>query len=87
MKRLNESMGVVKRDGKWRLKKKTKGVYLVTERGEQKAKIITGDYKPSGPFNDERSSMMENIIEVKDFEEAKKEFRNFVEGNESTGLF
>ena len=80
-------MGVVKRDGKWRLEKKQKGVYLVTERGEQKAKIITGDYEPSGPMNDERNSMMANLIEVKDFKEAKKEFRGFVEGGNSTGLF
>ncbi|MFB6100466.1 MAG: hypothetical protein ABEK16_04295 [Candidatus Nanohalobium sp.] len=80
-------MGVVKRDGKWRLEKEQKGVYLVTERGEQKAKIITGDYTPSGPMNDERNSMMSNIIEVKNFKEAKKEFRSFVNGDNSTGFF
>ena len=80
-------MGVVKRDGKWRLKKKQKGVYIVTERGDQVAKIITGDYQPSGPMNDERNSMMTEVIEVKNFKEAKKEFKNFVEGNNSTGLF
>jgi hypothetical protein len=31
-------MGVVKRDGKWKMEKKKDGVYLVTERGEQRAK-------------------------------------------------
>jgi hypothetical protein len=36
-------MGVVKRDGKWKMKKKKDGVYIVTERGDQRAKIITGD--------------------------------------------
>ncbi|MFB6213694.1 MAG: hypothetical protein ABEJ07_03995 [Candidatus Nanohaloarchaea archaeon] len=80
-------MGVVKRDGKWRLEKKKKGVYLVTERGQQKAKIITGDYEPDGPMNDKRDDMMSNVIEVKDFNEAKKEFRSFVEGGSSPGFF
>lgn len=80
-------MGVVKREGKWKLEKKKEGVYLVAERGEQKAKIITGDYEPSGMMNDERNSMMANVIEVKDFSEAKKEFKNFVNGGNSTGLF
>ena len=79
-------MGVVKRDGKWRLEKKKEGVYLVTERGEQKAKIITGEYEPSGMMNDERSSMMANVIEVKDFEEAKKEFNSFTQEGSRGGL-
>lgn len=80
-------MGVVKRDGKWKMEKKKDGVYLVTERGEQRAKIITGDYEPSGMMNDERNSMMANIIEVKNFEEAKEEFKDFVENEGSSGLF
>ncbi|MFO7794053.1 MAG: hypothetical protein R6V35_03705 [Candidatus Nanohaloarchaea archaeon] len=79
-------MGVVKRDGRWRLEKKKEGVYIVTERGEQKAKIITGEYEPSGMMNDERSSMMANVIEVKDFEEAKREFNEFASGNSGGGL-
>lgn len=79
-------MGVVKRDGKWRLEKKKKGVYLVTERREVQAKIITGEYEAEGAFNDERNDMMANVIEVKDFDEAKKEFRKFAEGG-SSGLF
>jgi predicted RNA-binding protein with PUA domain len=80
-------MGVVKRDGKWRLEKKQEGVYLVTERGEQVAKIITGEYEPSGPFNDERNSLAGNVIEVKNFKETKKEFRSYVEGGNSGGFF
>ncbi|MFB6200357.1 MAG: hypothetical protein ABEJ83_05725 [Candidatus Nanohaloarchaea archaeon] len=80
-------MGVVKRDGKWRLEKKKEGVYLVTERGEQKAKIITGEYEPSGPMNDERNDMMSQVIEVRDFEEAKKEFKSFASGGSSGGLW
>lgn len=80
-------MGVVKRDGKWRLEKKKKGVYLVTERGDVQAKIITGDYQPQGPMNDERNDMMMNIIEVKDFDEAKREFKNFTDGSSSSGIF
>lgn len=79
-------MGVVKRDGKWRLEKKKEGVYLVTERGQQKAKIITGEYEPSGMMNDEWSSMMANVIEVKDFEEAKKEFNRFTQEGSRGGL-
>ncbi|MFB6217425.1 MAG: hypothetical protein ABEJ72_10770, partial [Candidatus Aenigmatarchaeota archaeon] len=71
----------------WRLEKKQEGVYLVTERGEQKAKIITGEYTPSGPLNDERNSVMANVIEVKNFKEAKKEFKDFAQGGSSTGFF
>jgi hypothetical protein len=37
-------------------------------------------------MNDERNSMMANIIEVKDFGQAKKEFQNFVNGNNSSGF-
>ncbi|MFB6245925.1 MAG: hypothetical protein ABEJ03_06290 [Candidatus Nanohaloarchaea archaeon] len=79
-------MGVVKRDGKWRLEKKKKGVYLVTENKQVVAKIVTGDYEPQGMM-DERSSLDAQVIEVKDFDEAKKEFRNFVEGNSGGGIF
>lgn len=80
-------MGVVKRDGKWRLEKKQNGVYLVTEKGQQEAKIITGEYEPSGPMNDERNDIMANVIEVKDFKEAKKEFESFAKGESSGGFF
>lgn len=48
-------MGVVKRDGKWRLEKKKQGVYLVSERKESKAKIITSEYEPEGMLSDESS--------------------------------
>jgi hypothetical protein len=74
-------MGVVKREGRWRLEKKKEGVYQVTKRGELEAKIITGEYEPEGPFSDERGGMMVDSIEVKDFNQAKQEFQTFVKGN------
>ena len=77
-------MGVVKRDGKWRLEKKKKGVYIVSERKEAKAKIITSEYEPEGMLNDERSDLAMEVIEVKDFSEAKKEFQKYVEGGSNT---
>lgn len=77
-------MGVVKRNGKWRLKKKEKGVYIITERKEERAKIITGDYVPEG-LSDERNSMMLDVIEVSDFREAKKEFKDYQDRSENSG--
>lgn len=77
-------MGVVKRDGRWRLEKKKEGVYRITERKEVRAKIITGDYVASG-FSDERSDMFTEVIEVKDFSAAKKEFKAFIKDEEDSG--
>lgn len=78
-------MSVVKRDGKWRLEKKKDGVYIVTERKEDVAKIITSDYEPEG-LNDERSSLRLEVIEVKDFKEAKKVLNEYTSGERSPGL-
>ncbi len=80
-------IGVVKREGKWRLEKDKEGVYLITKREEVRAKIITDDYSPKSPLSDERGSMMTETIEVKNFKKAKKTFKNYIERQESGGLF
>lgn len=80
-------MGVVKKDGKWRLEKKKDGVYLITERKEPQAKIITDEYVAEG-LTDERASMSMEVIEVSDFKQAKKEFKNYKEQAEnSSGIW
>lgn len=77
-------MGIVKKDGKWRLEKKKDGVYLVTEREEVQAKIITDEYVAEG-LSDERADMMTEVIEVRDFSAAKREFRDYIDRAESSG--
>lgn len=73
-------MGVVRREGKWKLEKLEDGVYVVKKREKQQAKIITDEYVPGGPMNDHRESMMLEIVEVEDFQGAKEAFKDFVEG-------
>lgn len=39
-------MGVVRRDGDWRLEKRDEGVYEITYREDPKVKVYTPDYQP-----------------------------------------
>lgn len=77
-------MGVVKKDGKWRLEKKKDGVYLITKRKETQAKLITDEYVAEG-FTDERASMTTEVIEVNEFSDAKREFKDYIDRAESSG--
>lgn len=79
-------MGVVKKDGKWRLEKKKDGVYIITERKESQAKIITDEYVAEG-FSDERASFGMEVIEVHDFSAVKREFKEYIDRAESSSGF
>ena len=76
-------MGVVKKDGKYRLEKNKDGVYLVTERKDPIVKIITSEYD-ANDIIDERIGL--DVREVRDFKEAKKEFQNVIDEREK-GFF
>ena len=76
-------MGVVKKDGKYRLEKKKGGVYLVTERKDPIVKIITSEYE-ANDIIDERIGL--DVREVREFKEAKKEFQNVIDEREK-GFF
>lgn len=78
-------MGIVKREGKWRLEKIEDGRYEITRRKNKKAEIITDEYTPSNTLGS-GPSLTTEVIEVKNFKEAKKEFKNYIEEYESGSL-
>jgi hypothetical protein len=79
-------MGTVRRDGKWTLEKDQDGVYAICERGEMKARVITDEYEPQGMMDNVQTDMMTETIEVRDFQGAKREFKNYIESAESGGF-
>lgn len=74
-------MAVVKREGKWRLEKEKDGLYSIKKRDKKMAEIITDDYKPQKGVALSGNPMMKRI-EVKNFKEAKREFKNYIEKQE-----
>ncbi|WP_147299482.1 MULTISPECIES: hypothetical protein [unclassified Haloferax] len=66
-------MGVVRREGSWRLEKKQDGVYEVTDNKRLKMKVVTSDYVPSD-FSDERNDFSVPVREVESFSEAEALF-------------
>lgn len=80
-------MGVVRRNGKWRLEKIEKGLYEVTERGNVCAEIMTDEYKEDPGLLDIPGNMGVRTHEVKEFEDAVNVFKDYVSGDEGTNLF
>lgn len=80
-------MGVVRREGKWRLVKVEDGLYEVQERDQVVAEIVTDDYSSSGMFSGGFSDPLSQTIEVRDFGEAEDVFQEYVEGQRGQGLF
>lgn len=78
-------MGVVRREGNWRLEKHDDGVYEVTYNDQPELKIITSDYEPAG-FNDERNDFTIPIREVQSFSEAEDIFQQKANGQPQTGF-
>lgn len=78
-------MGVVRREGDWRLEKHDDGVYEVTYQQQPELKIITGDYKPSG-FNNERNDFTTPIRDVESFSEAEQLFEKTANGQPQSGF-
>lgn len=79
-------MGIVRREGKWRLDKQDNGVYEVTYKKNPELKIITEDYEPSG-FADERDDFTIQTREVSSFSEAEQLFEKMADGEPSMSGF
>jgi hypothetical protein len=75
-------MGVVRREGDWRLDKQDDGVYEVTYEHQPELKIITSDYEPTG-FNDERNDVSIGVREVSSYSEAEQMFEEMAQGSPS----
>lgn len=71
-------MGVVRKEGDWRLEKTAEGVYQVTYDRNPEVKIITSDYTPQG-FNDERQDFSVPVREVGSFTGVEDEFYSIAE--------
>ncbi|MFC6767833.1 HNH endonuclease [Natrinema soli] len=61
-------MGVVRRDGDWRLEKLENGVYAITFDNALEAKVVTSDYDPG--IYDERFDITAPVHEVDSFQDA-----------------
>jgi len=77
-------MGVVRREGNWRLEKQEAGVYQVTYQEQPEMKIVTADYTPSD-FTDERSDFTMPVREVQSFSDAEEIFQEMANGRSQSG--
>jgi hypothetical protein len=68
-------MGVVRREGDWRLHKRDEGVYEITHSERVEMKIITSDYTPDS-FQDERTDFTVPVREVDSFSDAESLFQD-----------
>jgi|GEM_PF-563569 len=78
-------MGVVRREGNWRLEKHQDGVYEVTYQNQSELKILTDDYEPTG-FDNEHNDFTTPIREVQSFSEAENIFHEMAENGSSSGF-
>lgn len=72
-------MGVVRREGEWRLEKVEEGHYELTHRGELEGKVLTPDYDPG--FMDDASMGMHAVYEVDSYAEAEGVFEEHARGD------
>ena len=81
-------MGVVRREGKWRLSKIEDGFYETLERKQVVAEIITDEYQGSGGMfgSGATTNPMTQTIEVRDFDEAVRVFEEYANGERGGGL-
>ncbi|MFD1588123.1 HNH endonuclease [Halorientalis brevis] len=77
-------MGVVRREGQWRLHKRAEGVYEVTHKDRIELKIVTDDYRPTG-VGDARDDMTVPVREVSSFNDAEALFEDMVAGRSAGG--
>ena len=80
-------MGVVRREGDWRLEKLEDGIYAITYDHQLEAKVVTSDYDP-GIF-DERFDVTAPVHEVNSFQDAVDLLEEFAssESPSSMGIF
>jgi len=81
-------MGVVRREGKWRMSKVNDGLYEILERDQLIVEVVTDEYQGSGGVFGSGASTNPTIktIEVSDFSEAEDVFYEYAEGNRGGGL-
>lgn len=77
-------MGVVQREGYWRLEKRGEGLYEVTYQREREAEIRTPEYRPG--FGDDIVAGVVPIHEVDSYAEAEGLFEEFSHGGPPTGI-
>lgn len=73
-------MGVVRREGDWRLKKQDDGIYEVTHKERPELKIITSDYSQCGLVD-----MTVPVREADSYSEAESIFEEMARGAPPTG--
>lgn len=76
-------MGVVKREGKWRLVKERDGLYSIQKRDRKVAEIITDDFKGRSM---RMKTTMGPTIEASDPSDAKRKFKNYIEKQEKNPI-
>lgn len=77
-------MGIVRREGEWRLEKREEGLYEVTYRREPEAKVITRTYSP-GMIDDTAMSLI-TVHEVRSYAEAEGTFEEYAHGGPPAGM-
>lgn len=77
-------MGVVRREGEWRLEKREEGLYEVTFRREPQAKVVTPDYTQG--MIDDISLGMVPVHEVDSYAEAEGLFEERAHGGPPAGM-
>ncbi|MFB6107425.1 MAG: hypothetical protein ABEJ82_01130, partial [Haloplanus sp.] len=79
-------MGVVRREGDWRLEKVQDGLYEVTCQKRTELKIVTSEYNPTA-FDDERYGMAVPVREVNSFSDAESIFEEMARKGASEPTF
>lgn len=74
-------MGVVRREGSWRLEKEEEGHYEITHQKEAQAKVVTPEYTPG--MMDDASLAPVPIQEVESYEEVKGTFEEYAKGKQT----
>lgn len=77
-------MGVVRREGDWRLEKLEDGIYAITYDHQLEAKVVTSDYDP-GIF-DERFDITAPVHEVDSFQDAVDLLEEFASSGKSSSI-
>lgn len=91
-------MGVVRREGDWRLEKQQEGVYEITHKKNVERKVVTSDYRSQG-FDDQRMDFAVPVDEVESYADVERVFErmqskqdpgtglgNFGSGSLSSGM-
>lgn len=77
-------MGVVRREGDWRLEKREEGVYEITYQNEPQEKILTSDYEPG--VMDTHGFDATPVHEVDSYQEAEGLFEERAKGASASGF-